>query len=331
MHLILNEPHSDASIGWSAMQLDLMIEGQEGVSWEQWLALAEGCERHRIPTLFRSDHYLNLSGRHPERGSLDAWGLLCGLAAVTTVVRLGTLVSPVTFRHPSELARLAVTADRISGGRIEVGLGAGWLEREHAAHGFPYPDTRTRVDILEEQLEIVLGSWEPGPFSFTGSHYRLNQLDAQPKPIQRPHPPLIIGGSAGPRSCALAARFADEYNTAYATLQEVRERRARVTAACERAGREPIPFSLMTAVIAGRDAAELRERVARVAAIRDLSPGQLLETALPGWIIGDADEVLERLAALRDLGVSRVMCQHLAHDDVEFVELLGGVLAPPLA
>jgi alkanesulfonate monooxygenase SsuD/methylene tetrahydromethanopterin reductase-like flavin-dependent oxidoreductase (luciferase family) len=313
------------------MQLDLMIEGQEGVSWQQWLALAEACERHRIPTLFRSDHYLNLDGKHPERGSLDAWGEICGLAAVTTGVRLGTLVSPATFRHPSEFAKLAVTADHISGGRIEVGLGAGWHEREHAAHGFPYPELGTRMDVLEEQLEIVLGSWASGPFSFDGRHYRLEQLDAQPKPLQQPHPPLIMGGSAGPRSSAMAARFADEYNTVYATADEVRERRARVHAACERAGREPIPFSLMTAVIAGHDAAELRERVARVAAIRDLPPDQLIATAPPGWIIGVADEVLERLATLRDLGVSRVMCQQLAHDDLELVGLIADVLAPRLA
>ena len=136
------------------------------------------------------------------------------------------MVSPATFRHPSTLAKLVTTADRVSGGRIELGLGAGWNEREHAAYGFPFPAMRTRMDMLEEQLQVILGTWSDGPFSFEGEHYRLRDLDAQPKPVQRPHPPLIMGGNAGPRSCALAARFADEYNTVYPTVADVRERRA---------------------------------------------------------------------------------------------------------
>lgn len=308
-----------------------MIEGQEGVSWPQWQALALACEQHSVPTLFRSDHYLNLDGRHPERGSLDAWGTVCALAAVTSTLRLGTLVSPATFRHPSALAKLVTAADQISGGRIELGLGAGWHEREHAAYGFPFPGLRTRMDILEEQLQVVLGNWSEGAFSFEGAHYRLRDVDAQPKPAQRPHPPLIIGGTAGPRSCALAARFADEYNTVFPTVAEVRERRARVDEACERAGREPIPFSVMTGVIAGADEGELRERVARVAAVRGDPADALAGEPPPGWIIGTVEQVAERLGALREAGVSRVMCQHLAHDDLDFIALLGDELAPLVA
>jgi F420-dependent oxidoreductase-like protein len=311
------------------VELDLMIEGQEGVSWEQWVAIAESCEAAGIPALFRSDHYQNLDGKHPERAALDAWGVLCGLAAITTTLRLGTLVSPATFRHPSELARLVVTADHISGGRVELGLGAGWNAREHAANGFPFPDLRTRLDVLEEQLEIVLGHWRAEVFSFAGAHYRLEQLDAQPKPIQRPHPPLLVGGAAGRRACALAARFADEYNTVSATPAELRERRERVLAACEQAGRAPLPVSVMTAVIAGRDAGEVADRVARVAAVHDATAEEI--RAKPGWIIGTVDEVAERLAELRDAGASRVICQHYAHDDPSMIELLGRELAPRLA
>jgi F420-dependent oxidoreductase-like protein len=311
------------------MELDLMIEGQEGVSWEQWVAIAQSCEAAGIPALFRSDHYQNLDGEHPERAALDAWGVLCGLAAVTTTLRLGTLVSPATFRHPSELARLVVTADHISGGRVELGLGAGWNEREHAANGFPFPDLRTRMDVLEEQLEIVLGHWRDEVFSYAGAHYRLEQLDAHPKPVQRPHPPVLLGGTAGPRGCALAARFADEYNTVFATPAELRERRARVLAACAQAGRPPISVSVMTAVIAGRDAGEVRDGVARVAAVRDATPDQI--RAKPGWIIGTVDQVTERLVELRDAGASRVICQHNAHDAPDMIELLGRELAPRLA
>ena len=249
------------------MELCLMIEGQEGVTWPQWVALAHACEQHGIPSLFRSDHYMNLDGQHPERGSLDAWGTLCGLAAETSTLRLGTMVSPATFRHPSMLAKIVTTADHISGGRIDLGLGAGWHEREHEAYGFPFASTKERMDVLEEQLEIVLGNWSDEPFTFEGAHYTLRDLDARPKPVQRPHPPLIMGGSGGARSAALAARFADEYNTPFATVDDVRARRAAVLAACEKAGREPLPFSIMTGVIVGRDDAELRERVGRLAAV----------------------------------------------------------------
>lgn len=304
-----------------------MIEGQEGVTWSQWQALALGCEQHAIPALFRSDHYLNLDGEHPERGSLDAWGTLNALAGLTSTLRLGTMVSPATFRHPSTLAKLVTTADQISGGRIELGLGAGWHEREHAAYGFPFPDASTRMDVLQEQLQVVLGNWSDDRFSFQGEHYQLDDLDARPKPVQRPHPPLIVGGVAGPRSSALAARFADEYNTVYPTVAEVRDRRARVMEACEQAGREPIRFSIMTAVIAGRDPGDLRKRIARVAAARGEDADALATAPPSGWVIGTVDQVAEQLIALRDAGVGRVMCQHFAHDDLDFLALLGGELA----
>lgn len=316
------------------MQLCLMIEGQEGVSWPEWVALAEGCERHGIPALFRSDHYLNLDGRHPERGSLDAWGTLCALAAVTSTLRLGTLVSPATFRHPSELAKLVTTADHVSDGRIELGLGAGWHEREHEAYGFPFGDTRTRMDVLEEQLEVVIGNWTgsaQAPFSFTGTHYTLRDLDAQPKPVQRPHPPLLIGGSGGRRSAALAARYSDEYNTPFPTLDDVRRRRETVLRACDDAGRDPLPFSVMTGFLVGADESELRDRAARLAQRIGADPGELLSHPPEAWIVGTVDRAAEQLAGLRDAGVSRVMCQHLLHDDLDVLAIIGEQLAPSVA
>jgi F420-dependent oxidoreductase-like protein len=307
-----------------------MIEGQEGVSWEQWVALATGCEEHGIPTLFRSDHYMNLDGRHPERGSLDAWATLNALAAVTTTVRLGTMVSPATFRHPSELAKVVATADHVSGGRVELGLGAGWHEREHEAYGFPFADTRTRVDVLEEQLQIVVGTWTQAPFSFSGAHYTLTDLDAQPKPLQSPRPPLIMGGSAGPRSAALAARYADEYNTPFATLQDVSTRKAAVTNACEAAGRDPLPFSIMTGFLVGADEAELRDRAARLGERIGSTADALLKDPPEAWIFGTTDRAAEQLAALRDAGVHRVMCQNLLHDDLDVLAVIAE-LAPGVA
>ncbi len=305
------------------MDLCLMIEGQEGVSWPQWLALARACEEHGVPALFRSDHYLELGGDHPERGALDAWTTLAALGAVTTALRLGTMVSPATFRHPSVLAKAVVTADHVSDGRVELGLGAGWHEREHAAYGFPFAPTRERMDALEEQLQVVLGSWAEGPFSFAGEHYRLRDLDAQPKPVQRPHPPIIIGGNAGPRSAALAARYADEYNTVFATPAEVRERRRVVERACEEAGREALPFSLMTGVVVGRDRGELQDRAGRLAELTGGDATALLAEPPPGWIVGTLEVAAAQIAALADAGVHRIMCQHLAHDDLDTVALIG--------
>jgi F420-dependent oxidoreductase-like protein len=309
------------------VDLCLMIEGQEGVSWSDWVAIAHACEEHGVPALFRSDHYMNLSGRHPELMALDAWGTVTALAAVTSTLRLGTLVSPATFRHPSNLAKLVVTADHVSGGRVELGLGAGWHEREHEAYGFPFPATRVRMDVLEEQLQVVLGNWGPGPFSFNGAHYTLTNLDARPKPIQQPHPPLIMGGAAGPRSAGLAARFADEYNTAFPTAEVIPEHRARVADACERAGREPIPFSVMTCVVIGADKADVRARLRRAAEIAGQDPGAAAANPPPGWVYGTEQDVVEQLLALRDAGVSRVMCQHLL-GDLETVALLGREIAP---
>ena len=315
------------------VDLCLMIEGQEGVSWEDWLALAKACEAHGVPGLFRSDHYLNLGGID-ERGSLDAWATINALAAVTSTLRLGTLVSPATFRHPSELAKVVTTADHVSEGRVELGLGAGWHEPEHRAYGFPFPPLRERMDRLAEQLEIVHGTWTDPSFSFSGAHYTLEGLDAQPRPLQSPHPPLLMGGSGKPRSAALAARWADEYNTPFASLEEVRSRKALVDEACSAAGREPIPFSLMTGCLVGLDREELREKCAALAYAMgepDRDVDAWLASPPAAWIVGTIDEVAAQLAELRDAGVARVMLQHLLHTDLETVELIGRKLAPAVA
>jgi F420-dependent oxidoreductase-like protein len=308
------------------MDLCLMIEGQEGVTWPQWLALARACEEYGIPALFRSDHHL---GFDAAGGSLDAWATIAALGAVTSTLRLGTLVSPVTFRHPSTLAKLATAADHISGGRVDVGLGAGWHEREHAAYGFDFPPLGERMERLAEHLEILHGHWADGPFDFAGRHYRIEALDAEPKPVQRPHPPVLMGGDAGPRAARLAARWADEYNTVYPTLAEVRERSAKIAAACEAAGREPIPFSVMTGVLVAESRDALRER-ARVLAERAGTEADLdaLRESQPAWILGTLDEAVVQLEALRDAGVHRVMLQHLVHDELDTVRLIGRELAP---
>jgi alkanesulfonate monooxygenase SsuD/methylene tetrahydromethanopterin reductase-like flavin-dependent oxidoreductase (luciferase family) len=260
------------------MKLCLMIEGQEGVTWPQWVALARAAEEAQLDALFRSDHYLSIS-RGRTSGGLDAWGTICGLAAVTSTIRLGTLVSPVTFRKPQVLAKLVTTADHISGGRVELGLGAGWFEQEHEAYGFDFPPVGERMDELDRQLALITAHWTEKP-------------DVQPKPLQQPRPRILIGGGAKPRTVAAAVRFADEYNTVWPSVDEARERKQRVDDAAAAAGRGPLRFSIMVA----------------------------LEDE-------NADELEERLRAYEAVGVERVMLQHLQHEDVERVAVLGEVAA----
>jgi F420-dependent oxidoreductase-like protein len=314
------------------MRICLMIEGQEGVTWEQWKALAGTCEEHGFEGLFRSDHYLSVQGK-PERGSLDAWTTLGALAAVTSRIRLGTLVSPTTFRHPSVLAKSVATVDHVSGGRAELGIGAGWHEAEHRAYGFPFAELRTRMDVMAEQVEIVARSFADEPFSFEGEHYRLEDLDAVPKPLQRPRPPLIVGGRAGTRSLALAARWADEYNTFSASVDEIRQRRDRFAEAWESAGRDPgaFRFSAMVGVLVGADEAEVRNRVGRLAVWLGMEPTQVRDTLRTNGVAGTVDEAAERLRELEAAGAQRVMLQHLLHDDIEAVELIGRELIPRVA
>jgi alkanesulfonate monooxygenase SsuD/methylene tetrahydromethanopterin reductase-like flavin-dependent oxidoreductase (luciferase family) len=175
------------------------------------------------------------------------------------------------------------------------------------------------MDVLEEQLQIVLGAWGPGPLSFAGEHYRLQDLDARPKPVQEPHPPLIVGGSGGARSVRLAAAYADEYNTPFATVEQARERKQRLEEACERAGREPMPFSLMTSALIGADRSEVDDRVRRRAEKEGGDGSAWPETGL----VGTLDDAAEQLSAFAEAGVSRVMCQHLVHDDLDMVARLG--------
>jgi F420-dependent oxidoreductase-like protein len=306
------------------MRVCVMVEGQEGVSWEQWVSLALACEEAGLEALFRSDHYRSFG--HPrERQVLDAWTTLAGLARATQRISLGTLVSPATFRHPSVLAKSVVTADHISNGRVELGLGAGWNEAEHTAYGFPFPSTRERLKIFAEQAEIIHRSWHPGPFDFRGEHYTIEGLEALPKPLQQPHPNFIVGGQGGPRSVAVAARWADEYNTNFATPEECARRRARVDHECERLGRPLLAFSLMTGCVVGSDRDDLLARAAMLMerAGRSGEPDAWLESLPEVMITGTVDQVAEKMARLEKAGVDRVMMQMQSHEDVEMVHVLG--------
>ena len=299
------------------MRVCLMIEGQEGVTWPQWVALAEACEAAGLEALFRSDHYTGIQAG--EAGSLDAWATICALGAVTSRLRLGTLVSPATFRHPSVLARTVVTAAEVSAGRVELGFGAGWFEAEHREHGIPFPPTPERVAVFSEQLQIISRSFASGRFDFDGRYYTLE--DANPLPKPSAPIPIIVGGSARRGTVEPAVRFADEYNTFFVTPGEARRRRDVVERACDAAGRGPLTFSLMTQGIVGENEPAVRRRRQAIADMTGNDPGDRADAKIEGTV----EQVVERLQEYAKAGVERVMLQHLLHTDLEMIELVGEV------
>lgn len=306
------------------MRINLMVEGQEDVTWAQWRDLAAAVERAGLEGLFRSDHYQSVQAR-TEFGALDAWTTLAGLGAITERIRLGTMVSPASFRHPSVLAKAVVTADHVSGGRVELGMGAGWHELEHATYGLPFHDVATRYEILSEQVEIVVRQMTEDRFDFDGRHYRLKDCEARPKPVQQPRVPVILGGLAGPRGAALAARWADEYNTVFPSPDAAQQRREAIERACEQAGRPPLTFSMMTGCLLGRDDTEVRDRARRLMEWTG-QQGEVdhwLDGVRGEWIVGTVDQAAERLAVYERAGVNRVMLQHQLHDDLDMVALAG--------
>jgi F420-dependent oxidoreductase-like protein len=313
------------------MRYCLMIEGQEGITWEQWLALSGACERLGWDGIFSSDHYFSVMGA-AGRGSADAWTVLSAVAARTERLRVGTLVSPVTFRHPTVLAKVATTVDHVSGGRVEIGMGAGWWQEEHRTHGFRFPPVGERMQMLEEQLEIVHGLLSKDTFSFKGRHYTLDECEFLPKGVQWPHPPIIVGGTGGPRLARVVARWGDEFNTVGGTPQEVRERYVRVRDAVDRAKRDQatVTTSLMTWVYVGADEAAFRDRVERARLIdpRAGSFDQFLAEIEADCIVGTPDRAAERLSEYAAAGVQRVFLNHSLFDDLETVELLANEVFP---
>jgi alkanesulfonate monooxygenase SsuD/methylene tetrahydromethanopterin reductase-like flavin-dependent oxidoreductase (luciferase family) len=304
------------------MRVCLMIEGQESVSWEEWVALARACEESAIEALFRSDHYGSVMGR-TDRGSLDAWATIAGLAALTSGLHLGTLVSPATFRHPSVLAKNVVTANHIAGGdRIELGMGTGWLDAEHDVYGFPFPPVGERFELLEEQIEIVRRQWEEDDLDFDGKHYKLSG-NALPKPLTPPN--LIVGGRAKPRSLRLAARWADEYNLVMMTAEDCAEAIPNVRHAWADAERPAPVISLMTSCIIGSDEVDLLERAHATAEVRGddaTDPEAYLADERANSLVGTVAQVREQLAKLEEIGVERVMLQYLTHSDLDGVDYI---------
>ena len=315
------------------MEIAVMVDGQEDVSWARWRAIAAACETGGYRALYAADHYASVYD--PARGALDAWGVMTALAAITARIRLGVLVSPPTFRHPSVLARLAVTADHVSGGRIELAMGAGWNAAEHASLGLPFPGTGTRMEMLEEQVEIIARQWSQEAFDFHGRHYSLDGCQAFPQPYQQPRLPIIIGGSAKPRTVALAARFADEYNTTFgATPQACRDRRLQLDAACSAIGRDPatLRLSAMIEFVLAETTEEVTELLELIARRQGLRTGaEFLATDDAGgesMLVGTPEAVLDRLREYAAAGVDKVVLQHLLHDQDGMLSLAAREVLP---
>jgi F420-dependent oxidoreductase-like protein len=318
----------------SGVRYSLMLEGQEGVTWPQWLRIAEAAERLGFDALFTSDHYLS-DVDVPEPGSNDAWTLLAALAARTSRLRLGTMVSPVTFRLPIVLAKAATTVDRISGGRAIVGMGAGWWEEEHRTHGVPFPPTGERFEMLEEQLEIVHGLWSQETYSFESRHYAIEGCRFLPKPLQRPHPPIVVGGKGGPRIARLVARWADEFNRVGGTPEQVGASFDRVRGEVSAAGRDTagVRMSFMTWVMIGRTDREWRDRVE---AVRRMDPSAgpfdaYLAEVSEDCIVGTVDRAVERLRTYAEAGVEHFVLNTGLFDDLEMLELLASDVLPNVA
>ncbi|MGI5486868.1 LLM class F420-dependent oxidoreductase [Microtetraspora malaysiensis] len=303
------------------MKLRIFTEPQEGVTYDDLLAVAQATERLGFDAFFRSDHYLRIHPGDPGPGSTDAWVTLAGLARETSRIRLGTLVTPVTFRLPGPLAISVAQVDQMSGGRVELGLGTGWFEAEHTAYGIPFPPMGERFDRLEEQLEIITGLWgATKPYSFEGAHYRVEESPALPKPAQRPRPPIIIGGGGARRTPRLAARFADEFNLPFQTPDETRQAFGRVREACEAVGRESMVYSAAQTVCVGRDEAE----IARRAAAMDLDVASLRA----GGLAGTPAEVVQKIGRFAEIGAERMYLQILDPTDLDHLELIAAEVMP---
>ncbi|HEY1830980.1 MAG TPA: LLM class F420-dependent oxidoreductase [Acidimicrobiales bacterium] len=306
------------------MRVRIFVEPQQGASYDQLVVVAQETEALGFDALFRSDHFLTMGGDGLP-GPSDAWVTLGGLARETSRIRLGTLVTSATFRWPGVLAIEVAQVDAMSGGRVEIGLGAGWYDGEHTAYGIPFPPLGERFERLEEQFAILTGLWttpEGQTFDFDGTHYQLKDSPALPKPVQRPHPPIIVGGGGAKRTPRLAATYADEFNLPFSSLDDTAAQFARVRAACEARGRDPESIGLSAAqvVCCGKDEAEFTGRAANI--------GRQPDELRANGAAGTPEEVAARMRAFAEIGAGTIYLQLLDLDDLDHLRLLAAEVLP---
>ena len=307
------------------MLLRIFTEPQQGASYDDLLAVARKTEECGFDAFFRSDHYLVMGDQDGLPGPTDAWITLAGLARETSRIKLGTLVSSATFRNPGVLAISVAQVDQMSGGRAELGLGAGWYEAEHAAYGLDFPDTPGRFDLLTEQLELITGLWDTPlgeKYDFAGKHYQLKDSPALPKPVQQPHPPVIVGGAGKKRTPALAAKYAAEFNAGFRSVEETQVLFDRVQEACRAIGRDPQTLALSTAhtVVVGMDDAQVKQRAAAIGRDAD----ELIENA----VAGTPAQVVDRLGRFAEAGSQRQYVQIMDLADLDHLDLIAAEVLP---
>lgn len=303
------------------MDVRIFTEPQQGATYDDLLAVARRTEECGFDAFFRSDHYLAMGGDGLP-GPTDAWLTLAALARETSRIRLGTLVTAATFRLPGVLAISVAQVDQMSGGRVELGLGSGWYDDEHTAYGIPFPPLGERFDRLEEQLQIVTGLWDAaGSFSFEGTHYTLKDSPALPKPVQRPHPPVIVGGFGTKRTPRLAATYADEFNLPFASVEATGEQFARVRAAAEQTGRS-LRYSAAQVVCVGRDDAGVAKRAAAI--------GRAADELRANGLAGSPAEVVDKIGRFAEVGATRVYLQVLDLADLDHLDLIATEVAAQL-
>lgn len=310
------------------MRLRIFTEPQQGASYAQLLAVARTAERLGFDAFFRSDHYLRMGGGDPQPGPTDAWTTLAGLARETSTIRLGTLVTSATFRLPGPLAVTVAQVDQMSGGRVELGLGTGWFEEEHRAFGVPFPPTGERFERLQEQLAIVTGIWAASteqPFSHEGRHYQVQGNIGLPKPLQAPGPPIVLGGHGRTRTPRLAARFADELNVPFPSLDDFTAMQQAVDGACQEAGRDPatVRRSVALVVCCGEDEAAVERRAAAI--------GRQPEELRANGAAGTPPEVVQALERFGSSGAETVYLQILDLADLGHLELLAAEVLPAVS
>ena len=310
-----------------AVDFRIFVEPQQGASYADQLAVARIAESTGYSAFFRSDHYVAMAGDGLP-GPTDSWVTLAGLARETTSIRLGTMVTSATFRHPGPLAISVAQVDEMSNGRIEFGIGAGWFEAEHRAYAIPFPPLGERFDRLTEQLEILAGLWTTPvgeTFDYTGTHYSIAESPALPKPAQSPHPPIIIGGGGAKRTPALAAKYAAEFNIPFVPLETLTTQYARVAAAVEKQGREKdsLTYSAAFVVCAGRDDDDVSRRAAAIGREVD-------ELRANSPAVGTPSEIVDKLGPFLEAGVQRVYLQVLDMSDLDHVAFFAERVIPQL-
>ncbi|UOX89533.1 LLM class F420-dependent oxidoreductase [Amycolatopsis sp. FBCC-B4732] len=308
------------------MELRIFTEPQEGAAHGDLLRVARHAEATGFPAFFRSDHYMRTGTAAAHPGPSDAWVTLGALARETSRIRLGVLLSPVTFRYPGALAVTIAQVDEMSGGRVEFGIGSGWFAGEHEAIGAPFPTKGERVDRLGEQLEILTGLWGTpvgDTYSFEGKHYRIVDSPALPKPVQQPHPPIIMGGKGPRRLPRLVARYANEFNNSLWDEENTAAQFDRVRAACAEIGRDPaeITFSVAQTICVGADEAALAARAEKI--------GRTVEDLREKALAGSPAEVVDKLGRWRErTGLSRVYLQVLDLADLDHLDLIAAEVVP---